>query len=128
MNMGEPLSYVWLNENGFHTLDRRERQPTDHCRRCIGGELVEDSVHLVAREDLCLDVAPERWPNPNFWFCWVTRCSSQNNHPSIWLHVRHLRTVGDLVLLYEGLTGRQFGQPHWKRSNLMPAINMEKRQ
>lgn len=118
----DALSYEWLQANGWHVLERLERQPTDHCRRCVGLETVDDHKFLVASEDVCIDVAPERWPSPAFWFCWITRASSQNRHPSVWVHARHLKTVGDLMLLYEGLTGRRLGPPSWRRDELAPPV------
>lgn len=118
----EPLSYDWLRANGWHVLERLERQPTDSCRRCVGLETVDDPRMMVAAEDLCIDLMPERWPDPGFWFCFITRASAQNRHASVWLHVRHLKTVADLVLLYEGLTGRQFGPPSWRRDELAPPV------
>lgn len=121
----DALSYEWLAANGFHCLERFERQPTDHYRRCIGLETAERGF-LVAREDLCIDIAPERMPDPAFWFCWLTRASSQHQHPSVWIHVRHIKTVGDLILLYQGFTGRKFGQPAYRISDLQPLINSGK--
>lgn len=118
----EPLSYGWLKKNGWHVLDRLDRQHTDHCRRCVGLETVQDEHFLTAPEDVCIDVAPERWPNPHFWFCWITKASSQNRHPSVWVHARHLHTVGDLVLLYEGLTGRRLGPPSWRKDELAKPV------
>jgi len=122
--LNAPLTYEWLHEHGFRTLPRFDRQPTDHVRRCIGLETVEDSLFLRCSEDLCLDLAPERMPEPRYWFCWVTRASSQHQHPSIWIHARHLKTRFDLVLLYMGLTGRHFGKPDWDRRKLMPEVEL----
>lgn len=118
----ELLDYDWLADFGWRKLDRQERQPTDHYRRCVGLETADDDRFMVAPEDLCIDVAPENWPSPRFWFCWVTRASSQHHFPSVFLHTRHLKTRADLMLLYEGLTGRQFGKPHWDRRKLAPPI------
>jgi hypothetical protein len=118
----EPLDYEWLQEYGFRKITRQERQPTDHVRRCVAHETADDDRFMVAMEDLCIDLAPECWPMARFWFCWVTRASSQNHFPSVFLHVRHLKTQGDLILLYEGLTGRRFGEPNRDRKQLAPKI------
>ena len=61
----EPICYDWLKAWGFHKLERLERQPTDHYRRCIALETVGESHFMVAHEDQCLDVAPNRWPDPH---------------------------------------------------------------
>lgn len=115
------LSYDWLLEHGWHRLERLERQPTDHVRRCVGRE-VTGRRFLVASEDLCIDMAPEREVNPAFWFCWVTRASAQNRHPSVWLHVRHLHWCEEVEHLYEGLTGRQFGKPTYDWREMPPEM------
>lgn len=120
----DPLTYEWLHEYGFRTLQRLDRQPHDHVRRCLGRETIEDSIMLQADEDLCLDLAPNRMPDPEFWFCWVTRASSQNSHPSVWIHTRQLKTRFDLMLLYMGLTGRHFGKPSYDRRQLKPPVNV----
>lgn len=112
------LSHDWLVKNGWNKLERLERQPTDHYRRCIAMETYQDDHFMIANEDLCIDVAPNVLEAPAFWFCWITRASSQNRQPSTWLHVRQIRTVGDLMLLYEGLTGRFFSEPSSRVKNL----------
>lgn len=125
-NLELPLTYEWLHEHGFHKLERLERQAHDHVRRCLGRETVETTRLLSSEEDLCLDLTPNRMPDPDWWFCWVTRASSQNHHPSVWIHTRQLVTRFDLVLLYMGLTGRHFGKPDWDRRKLMKPVELNK--
>jgi hypothetical protein len=120
-----PIDYEWLQEYGFRKITRQERQSTDHARRCVAHETADEDRFMVAMEDLCIDLAPNRWPRAEFWFCWITRASSQNHFPSVFLHARHLKTQGDLMLLYEGLTGRSFGKPNWDRRQLAPKILLE---
>jgi len=116
-----PLSYDWLLANGWRKLERGERQPTDHCRRAAGLETVDEHF-LAAPEDLCIDVCPDRWPDTQFWHCWLTQAVSVNRQPHRWIHVRHLKTVRDLIVLYEGITGRRHGKPSWRRDELAPPI------
>jgi len=118
----DPLTYGWLTANGWHMLERGERQPTDHCRRAVGLETVEDEHFLVSPEDVCIDVCPDRWPDAKFWFCWLTKAVARNRQPHTWIHMRHLKTVRDLVLLYEGVTGRRHGPPSWRRDQLAPPV------
>lgn len=118
----ELLTYEWLLANGWQKLDRGERQPTDHCRRAVGLETVEDEHFLVAAEDCCIDVCPDVWPNARFWFCWVTKAVTRTRQPHTWLHLRHLKTVRDIVLLYEGITGRRLGATSWRRDDLAPPV------
>lgn len=101
------LSYGWLKENGFHRLDPQDRQLTDHYRRCLGRDLIGHG-HLQSDEDICLDVCADRTVDPRFWYVWLVRASNQNSHPSVWIHTRHMVFVGELVMLYEALTGREF--------------------
>jgi len=115
--MSTTLTYAWLQQNGFHKLERLERQPTDHYRRCLGNELINERF-MSAREDVCLDVASNGIESRDFWYVWLTRASSQNFHPSVWLHVRHIYFVEELVLMYEAITGRKFGPPAWKLDEL----------
>ena len=115
--MSEQISYEWLKQNGFRLLERLERQPFDHYRRCLGAELIGKHF-MTAHEDICIDVAPDRFPHTTWWYVWITRASAQNQHPSVWVHTRHMATVGELILLYEALTGRKFGQPTWNRKEL----------
>ena len=112
-----PLTYDWLKQNSFHKLERLERQPTDHYRRCLGSELIGD-LFMQCREDVCLDVAPSDVAGRDFWYVWLTRASSQNHHPSVWLHVRHVYFAEELISMYEAITGRKFGPPSWKLSEL----------
>lgn len=110
----ELITYDWLKANDFRKLDRLERQPSDHYRRCLGNELIGHGF-LRANDDICLDVAPDRMEDTRFWYVWITRASSQNNHPSIWIHARHMVYTGELIMLYEAITGRRFGRMAWSR-------------
>jgi hypothetical protein len=116
----QPISYQWLAASGFHKLERLQRQPTDHYRRCIATECIGESF-MVSSEDLCIEVAPNRIP-ADHWLVWLTRASAQNSRASIWLGVRRVTHAREIVLLYEGLTGRQFGQPSCHDSELKPPV------
>lgn len=118
-----PLTVEWLKAQRWYVLPRFERQPTDHYRRCIGREVIGD-LFMSAAEDLCIDVSESPMPGGN-WSCWITRASAQNNHASVWLHVRHLKYCEELILLYEALTGRAFIEnPAWnaKGRELFPWV------
>lgn len=115
--MKELITYKWLTENGFRTLERLERQPYDHMRRCLGAELIGERF-MISREDLCIDIAPSRLPIPDFWYVWITKASCQNYHPSIWIHSRHMVFADELILLYEALTGRRFAKPAYQTSEM----------
>ncbi len=101
------LTYEWLKDNGWHKLERLERQPTDHYRRCLGTETIGDHF-MSAPEDVCLDVCADREVDSKFWYVWLTRASTQNRHPSVWVHVRHIKSTEELTTMYEAITGRKF--------------------
>ena len=73
---------------------------------------------MVADEDLCIDVSPDRMPNPDFWFVFLSRASAQNRQASVFLHSRHMVFVDEIMLLYEALTGRTWGPKHWRTREL----------
>lgn len=110
------ISYEWLKDNGFHRIERAERQPYDHMRRCLGLETV-DKKFMSADEDLCLDLSPNDTTCEK-WMCWVTKANSPQLHPTHWIHTRTLQYAEELVLMYEGLTGRRFGPKNYDRRKL----------
>ncbi|MEM9825208.1 MAG: hypothetical protein AAF958_01405 [Planctomycetota bacterium] len=110
------LSYDWLSANGFHRIEKGERQPHDFMRRCIRMETLGEKF-MVAEEDLCLDLCPSDDSEVQ-WHCWVTKAEHYNRHPTSWIHTRMLRYAEEVALMYEGLTGRRMGPRHWKRSEL----------
>lgn len=118
--MSEPITYEWLQEWGFRTLPALERQPFDTVIRCIGLETVDDHF-MTASEDLCIHMSPGQ-AACEWWYCWIAKSHAFNRNPHVWIHVRHLRTQGELILLYEGLTGRKFGKPSWNRRELAEPI------
>ncbi len=122
-DISEPLSYEWLAANGFREVERLDRQPKPVFRRCVALETV-DEHWMRANEDLCIDVSEGFDESRNGWFCFLSRNHSPHRQSERFIHARKLRTVGDLVLLYEGLTGRQFGQPvRWNpKTELMPPV------
>lgn len=115
--MSESITYEWLLSHGWHKLERQERQPDDHVRRPIACDCIGDHF-MVDPNDLCLELTIGY---DGKWFCWVTQAVGHNNHAHRWIHVRHLRTTGELIRLYEGLTGSSFAEKtreicrFWKR-------------
>ena len=107
------LTYDWFKKNGFHRLERGERQPFDHVRRCLGMETIGKQF-MVADEDLCLDLCPND-DSQESWHCWITKANSPSLHPTHWIHTRSLQFAEEVVLMYEGLTGRRFGPKEWNR-------------
>jgi hypothetical protein len=108
------ITYGWLKAHGWRELQQMEGQPTIHYRRCIGRELIGDKF-LQSNEDVCIDVCPDRMNDTRFWYVWLTRASSQNHHPSVWIHTRNMYHTGELMLLYEALSGRPFAVLDWDR-------------
>jgi hypothetical protein len=98
-----PLSYEWLKANGWKTLTRQERQPTDHVRRPVAWEVAGGKRPFVSPDDLCVELALATAGDDGEWHCWVSQVE-----PHRFVHVRMMRTVGDVIRLWEGLTGRDW--------------------
>lgn len=93
-----PITEDWLRENGFkwHQL---ERQNEKHWLLWLGGAMGKH----VDFEDIGIEVAP--WVDGT-WFCWLR--SDTAHRYSRFIHVRHIRTVGELIRLIEGLINAPF--------------------
>jgi hypothetical protein len=105
----QPLTYEWLRSNGWRLLARQERQPTDHVRRDVACEVAGGRQPFVASDDLGIELAAGGMEG---WFCWITR-----QEPRQSIHVRPVSTVGDVMRLWEGLTGRD-----WPRTGEVPHV------
>jgi len=89
-----PITEEWLRSVGFkwHQFDR---QPDKQWLLWLG-----DITSPGDTEDLGIELAPGR---EDWWFCWLrSDCSSRYSR---FLHVRHIRTTGELIMLVQGITG-----------------------
>lgn len=113
-----PITESWLAVNGFkwHQFDR---QPDKHWLLWLGGAIATRGLfHSI--EDLGIEVAQGWWKNRNgddvgdigSWFCWL-RGDTAGRYSRL-LHIRHIRTVPELVRLIEALTGQA-----WAPANVM---------
>jgi hypothetical protein len=108
----EPITEDWLKSAGFrhHQLDR---QPDKHWLLWLGAA-TRERHSFTCYEDIGIELAPCSWKNHKgddvgdvgSWFCWF-RSDSAGRY-SRFLHIRHLRTVHDLVRLIEAITGQQW--------------------
>lgn len=112
-----PLTYDWLLANGFHKIDKHERQPTEHVRYCIGMHVIGDRF-MVAPEDLCIDLCPLFADEDKGWHLWVTYCAGPNNFPCRWIGVRTIHYADEVIALYESLTGRKYSNARWDQRKL----------
>ena len=114
--MGDPfLTEAWLKKNGFkwHQLDR---QPTKHWLLWLGA-VVRDN-DLTGVEDLGIEVAPFSGSSDDLrWFCWLR--SDVAHRYSRFLHLRHIRTERDLVVIIQGITGVEFKPENARYGYLM---------
>lgn len=92
----EPLTEEWLAKVGFcwHQLDR---QPQRHWLMWL------DTERRWANE-VGLELASGAIGGE--WFCWLR--SDTAHRYSRFVHVRHIKTRGELIRLVEGLTGRDW--------------------
>jgi hypothetical protein len=97
----DPICEDWLKAVGFkwHQL---ERQPDKHWLLWLGSA-IGDGRMFCDTEDLGVEVAPCR---EGSWFCWLRSDAGGRYHRFI--HVRHIRTIGDLIGLIEALTGQSW--------------------
>src|SRR4051812_37765117 len=94
------ITEEWLKSAGFkwHQLDR---QPDKHWLLWLG-PAIDDG--MTSFEDLGIELAP-RWKQ-NGWFCWLRSDPAGRSHRFI--HIRHIHTTEELILLIEGITGRKW--------------------
>lgn len=100
-----PITEDWLKACGFkwHQFDR---QPGKHWLMWIGTAAREEGF-LRSYEDLGVEVSRGgKGGEDDWWFCWLRDDAAGIYHRFI--HIRHLRTRGDLALLIEGLIGYPF--------------------
>jgi hypothetical protein len=92
----------------WHQLDR---QPDKHWLLWLGDATAERHS-FASYEDIGIELAPCWWKNHKDedagdigqWFCWLRNDSAGRYHRFI--HIRHLHTVGELILLIEAITGQ----------------------
>jgi hypothetical protein len=107
-----PITEDWLKSAGFkwHQL---ERQPHKHWLLWLGDATAERHS-FTSYEDIGIELAPCWWKSREGeaagpigkWFCWLRDDSAGRYHRFI--HIRHLRTVGELILLIEATTGQRW--------------------
>lgn len=105
----EPLSHEWLGEIGFK-WHQGDRQPDKHWRLWLGWAANPGHATL---EDLGIEVSPLM--DGERWFCWLLRGPHGGDG---FIHVRYLRTRGDLLELIEALTGRPWDRNLSRYGNL----------
>lgn len=110
MDMDAPLDEDWLKAVGFkwHQFDR---QPNRHWLLWLG-EAAADQGSFTSYEDIGIEIAAGWWLNSNGkrinddgrWFCWLR--DDAGGHYHRFIHIRHIRTRGDVVRLVEAITGQ----------------------
>lgn len=97
--MSEPITAEWLASVGFkwHQFDRQpDKQWLLWIGRLCGNE---------GPDSLGIELAPVGHGTDE-WFCWLR--SDLAHRYSRFIHVRHLSTQAQLMLLFCGLTGEQW--------------------
>lgn len=97
--MNEPITEEWLREVGFkwHQL---ERQLHKHWLLWLGDALDNRATSF---DDLGVEVSTG---SDDWWFCWLR--SDHAGRYSRFIHIRHVRSRGELIGLIEGVTGRSW--------------------
>lgn len=119
-----PLTDQWLADVGFrwHQMDR---QPSKHWVLWLGLAIAD---HNISMSDLGIELAGNRFVNRydrlvdhEKYFCWL-RSDSAHRY-SRFLHIRHLRTRGELLDMIYGLTGVHFDPANcWYGSLVTPEM------
>ena len=96
-----PITPDWLAEVGFrwHQLDR---QPERHWLLWLGPSVRASDGSLTSVEDIGIELAPASGRDGQ-WFCWFR--SDAGGRYSRFLHLRMLRTQGEVIVIVEALTG-----------------------
>lgn len=98
-----PITEEWLYAAGFRWT-QRDRQNSRHWLLWLGWAVEDKNTCL---EDLGLELAPVLSKfSPDEWFCWIR--SDFAGRYSRFLHVRHLKTRREVVLLLNGLVGDEW--------------------
>ena len=104
----EPITEGWLKEVGFkwHQFDR---QPGKHWVLWLGDAVGQGLV--TSFEDIGIEVSTMQYENAlgevvgqDAWFCWLRSDAAGRYHRFI--HLRHLRTRGELIALVEAIAGQ----------------------
>lgn len=98
------ITEAWLSANGWKLQPQRNDGNTHlpgFRLRPIGHDLVGDRRPFHSHDDLCIAVAPA--PPGGEWHVWLYQIEPYRH-----IHVRHMRDTGELVRLWEGLTGREW--------------------
>lgn len=98
----DPITEQWLSESGFkwHQLDRQIHK---HWLLWLGDCISERTGY----DALGVEVTKG---SDDWWYCWLrSDCAGRYSR---FLHVRHLYTVNQLILLIEGLTGQLWNPEH----------------
>ena|SRR5688572_22433298 len=99
----EVITADWLRDVGFkwHQFDR---QPDRHWVLWVGQACGQWGTSC---DDLAVELAPGSYDverhDRSGWFCWLR--SDLSHRYSRFIHVRRLRTIGEVIALVEGLTG-----------------------
>ncbi len=107
----DELTESRLREWGFR-WEQGERQPTKHWLLWLAPACVEAGARrmFASTEDLGIEVASD--PVSGWWYCWI-RADYAGRYSRL-VHVRHITTERDVVILIEALTGRA-----WNAADVM---------
>lgn len=96
-----PITESWLAANGWHLVGERNDERTRPENRLRRREIKGDGGRkpFESADDLCIDVAPG-FGQPPRWHVWLHQCE-----PYRFIHLRTVGRCGELIQLYEALTG-----------------------
>jgi hypothetical protein len=107
-----PITEDWLKSVGFK-FHQLERQADKHWLLWLG-DATRERHSFTSFEDIGIELAPCWWKNSKgddagdlgTWFCWFRSDAAGRYHRFI--HIRNLRTIGELVQLIEAIAGQKW--------------------
>lgn len=92
------ISEHWLRQHDFKWFMTGNEK---HWRRAIGTDKKEGRGFMESSDDLCIELAWNPKGDDNgWWYCWIAQVEPRRH-----IHVRHMREVNEIAMLYLGLTG-----------------------
>lgn len=105
MILNDPITEDWLKSVGFkwHQFDR---QPTKQWLLWLGDAIRGADGSLTDTQDIGIELSQNTPKDASRWFCWL-RADTSHRY-SRFLHIRHLRVIGDVIRLVVAITDQSW--------------------
>ena len=105
MILNDPITEEWLKSVGFkwHQLDR---QPTKQWLLWLGDAVRGADGSWTDTQDIGIELCQNLPDDASQWYCWLR--SDGSHRYSRFLHVRHLKVIGDIIRLVVAITDQSW--------------------